>query len=227
MTVADRRLPNGAGEVLPREWFARSALDVAPDLLGRVLVHAGVAVRLTEVEAYEGQRDPGSHAYRGPTRRNQVMFGPPGHLYVYLSYGIHRCANVVCGSEGSASAVLLRAGEVVAGEELVRARREQRGRRWPHHELARGPGRLGQALDLSLSDNGMDLCTPDAATWLAAGIQRQPPAVSTGPRVGVSGPGGDAARYPWRFWIARDPSVSAYRSGNTAHVSPGHRHEAG
>ena len=98
-------------------------LEAAPRLLGAVLRHEGVAVRITEVEAYDGAHDPGSHAYRGPTRRNQVMFGPPGHLYTYFTYGMHHCANVVCGPEGRASAVLLRAGEIVDGLELARSRR--------------------------------------------------------------------------------------------------------
>lgn len=213
MTAASGWRPEDAETSLPREWFGRTALELAPELLGRVLVHDGVAVRLTEVEAYEGEQDPGSHAYRGPTPRNHVMFGRPGHLYVYLSYGIHRCANVVCGPEGRASAVLLRAGEVVAGEELVRARRERNGRQWSHHELARGPGRLGEALGLELTDNGTDVCDPGGGTWLAPGSPPPSPLVRTGPRVGVSGPGGDAGRYPWRFWVADDPSVSVYRSG--------------
>lgn len=227
MTAAARWRPDGADAVLPREWFARTAVDLAPDLLGRVLVHGGVAIRLTEVEAYEGRQDPGSHAYRGPTSRNRVMFGQPGHLYVYLSYGIHCCANLVCGTEGRASAVLLRAGEVLWGEELVRARRERSGRRWQHHELVRGPGRLGQALGLQLADNGTDLCVPGGGSWLAAGAPPVREAVTSGPRVGVSGPGGDAGRYPWRFWVAGEPSVSVYRSGGkAARVSPPRGDEA-
>ncbi len=123
----------------------RPALEVAPELLGAVLSVDGVAVRLTEVEAYEGESDPASHAWRGPTPRNAVMYGPAGRLYVYLSYGIHSCVNIVCDVEGRASAVLLRAGEVVAGEERVRTRRGA----VPHRRLASGPGNVGSALGLS------------------------------------------------------------------------------
>ena len=122
---------------LPRAFFDRPVLEVAPDLLGCHVSHAGVTVRLTEVEAYDGERDPGSHAYRGLTPRTRVMFGPPGGLYVYFSYGMHYCCNLVCGEEGRASAVLLRAGEVVEGLDLARSRRG----RAPDRGLARGPGR--------------------------------------------------------------------------------------
>src|SRR5499427_4883922 len=142
--------------LLPRDFFARPSVEVAPDLLGCVLEHqteAGlVAVRLTEVEAYAGRSDPASHAYRGKTQRNAVMFGPPGHAYVYFTYGMHFCVNMVClGEEGSASAVLLRAGAVITGEDLARARRTRgpipEGRaRIASRDLARGPARLCQAL---------------------------------------------------------------------------------
>lgn len=199
---------------LPRAFFARPVLDVAPDLLGCTVTHAGVRVRLTEVEAYAGMVDPGSHAYRGPTPRTQVMFGPAGFLYVYFTYGNHWCANLVVGEEGSASAVLLRGGEVVAGHDLARQRRAgARERDW-----ARGPGRLGQVLALGRDETGRDFCRPAigepvdlmvAAPQVAidAGLVRR------GPRVGVSGPGGDAGTYPWRFWIDGEPTVSAYRPG--------------
>ena len=141
-----------------REFFARSAVEVAPEVLGLVLEHetaAGlVAVALTEVEAYAGRSDPASHAYRGRTRRNAVMFGPPGHAYVYFTYGMHFCVNLVClGEDDSASAVLLRAGAIVAGEGLARARRSRRkpggDAAWvAARDLARGPARLCQALDI-------------------------------------------------------------------------------
>jgi DNA-3-methyladenine glycosylase len=185
---------------LERSFFDRPVLEVAPDLLGVVLSHGGVAVRLTEVEAYDGPNDPGSHAYRGRTPRNGTMFGPPGHLYVYFSYGIHWCANVVCGPEGTASAVLLRAGEVVEGMGLARKRR---GERVTARDLARGPARLTQALGLDRAHDGADLF--DGAIGLDRGDR--PEATLTGPRVGLR----DAADRPWRYWIEGDRFVSAYR----------------
>ena len=163
---------------------------MAPDLLGAVLAHDSpegrVAVRLTEVEAYEGQSDPGSHAFRGRTARTEVMFGTAGHLYLYFTYGMHWCANVVCGPEGVASAVLLRAGEVVDGAELARARRPAAR---SDRELARGPARLAQALGLDGSFNGAYVCDGGPVT-LSAGAQVPRSLVRTGPRVGVAGPGG-------------------------------------
>src|SRR5215469_4143871 len=135
-----------AGAIIPREFFSRPSTEVAPELLGCVLEHESadglVAVRLTEVEAYTGATDPASHAYRGRTTRNAVMFGPPGHAYVYFTYGMHFCVNLVCLPEGTASAVLLRAGQIVAGEDLARARRASRQASLPVRDLARGPARL-------------------------------------------------------------------------------------
>jgi DNA-3-methyladenine glycosylase len=174
-------------------------LEVAPRLLGATLRRGAVAARLTEVEAYDGPNDPGSHAYRGPTRRNAVMFGEPGHLYVYFTYGMHHCCNVVCGPPGTPSAVLLRAGEVVAGLELARSRRPRSSDR----DLARGPARLCQALAIGLDDNGADL----VGGTLTLELGEPPAAVSTGPRVGLRG----AADRPWRFWLTGHPSVSTYR----------------
>ena len=148
--------------LIPREFFARPAVQVAPELLGVVLEHqteAGlVAVELTEVEAYAGQGDPASHAYRGRTARNAVMFGPPGHAYVYFTYGMHYCVNIVC--LGPASAVLLRAGAVIAGEDLARTRRTRGSSAVPFRDLARGPARLCQALAIDRSQDGTDLCVP-------------------------------------------------------------------
>ena len=186
---------------LTRAFFARPVLQVAPDLLGAVITHAVVSVRLTEVEAYDGPNDPGSHAYRGPTPRNRTMFGPPGHLYVYFSYGIHWCANVVCGPDGTASAVLLRAGEVVAGHELARTRRGAVRDR----DLARGPARLCQALGITRDDNGVDLARGPVVLGLGEAVPDA--AVSRGPRVGLRG----APDRPWRFWITGEPTVSVYR----------------
>jgi DNA-3-methyladenine glycosylase len=140
------------GAPLGRRFFAEDVLDIAPALLGCTLSHAGVTVRLTEVEAYAGQVDPGSHAFRGPTPRTRVMFGVAGHLYVYFSYGMHWCTNVVCGPEGEASAVLLRAGEVVAGEDVAAARRAGIVRR----DWARGPARLAATLALTGEQSGLD-----------------------------------------------------------------------
>jgi DNA-3-methyladenine glycosylase len=196
---------------LPRSFFARPVLEVAPDLLGCVLTAGGVGVRLTEVEAYAGEAgDPGSHAFRGRTPRTAVMFGPPGHLYVYFTYGMHWCANVVCGREGAASAVLLRAGEVVSGHDVAAARREGvRERDW-----ARGPARLATTVALGREHNGVDACGPAEEPRLGPPPEPVDPGrVRTGPRVGVAGPGGDPAAYPWRFWLEGEPTVSAYRPG--------------
>ena len=198
---------------LPREFFARPSVEVAPALLGRHLTFGGVTVRLTEVEAYAGGLDPGSHAFRGPTPRTEPMFGPPGFTYVYFTYGHHWCVNLVVGEVGSASAVLLRAGEVLEGHELVRVRRGGvRERDW-----ARGPGRLGQALAMAREHTGRDFCRPAIGDPIDLVVSEGEPVpegdVAVGPRVGVSGPGGDGTAYPWRFWIAGDPFVSAYRPG--------------
>lgn len=184
--------------------LAAPSVEVAPRLLGARLTVRGVTVRLTEVEAYLGDRDPGSHAYRGRTRRNAVMFGPPGHLYTYFTYGMHVCANVVCSPEGTASAVLLRAGEIVDGLDLARARRTtSRG----DADLARGPARLCVALGITLADDGVSLELPDVRLELGS----PPDSWDQGPRTGVSGPGG-SSDYPWRFWLAGEPSVSPYKA---------------
>ena len=193
---------------LTRAFFAEDVLDVAPALLGCTVTHAGVTVRLTEVEAYAGVVDPGSHAYRGPTPRTRVMFGAAGHLYVYFSYGMHWCTNVVCGPDGEASAVLLRAGEVVAGDELAAARRPRMARR----DWARGPARLAATLALTGEHSGADACMPRGRVRFHAPAAHVPATrIRTGPRVGVSGAGGDAAAYPWRFWLDGEPTVSTYR----------------
>jgi DNA-3-methyladenine glycosylase len=254
---------------LGRAFFARPVLEVAPDLLGCTVTHAGVSIRLTEVEAYDGANDPGSHAFRGQTPRTRVMFGEPGGLYVYFTYGMHWCANLVCGPPGAASAVLMRAGEVVGGLEAARSRRAGVIDR----DLARGPARLAMTLALTGDQNGIDTLATDsplvmraAAGSLAdvspvtgpqsgssavtdaqpglaamtghgsgasavASTESGAPAagvsiVGTGPRVGVSGPGGEAAAYPWRFWLEGEPTVSAYRPGKLRPPKPanGSRH---
>jgi DNA-3-methyladenine glycosylase len=188
------------------EVLSGPVLQIAPRLLGAHLVHEAddgvVAVRLTEVEAYDGSDDPGSHAFRGRTRRNEVMFGPPGRLYVYFTYGMHFCCNVVCGAEGRASAVLLRAGQVVEGVDLARARRASARDR----DLARGPARLCSALGIDRTNNGAELATGPLRLSLPDSPAAQD-AVSTGPRVGLR----NGAERPWRFWLTGDPSVSAYR----------------
>ncbi len=198
--------------MVERSFLARPGLAVAPGLLGSVLRHTTsegtVAVRLTEVEAYQGAEDPGSHAFRGRTPRNEVMFGPAGHLYVYFTYGMHFCANVVCDVDGTATAVLLRAGEVVEGASLATVRRPSA--RAPR-EYARGPARLTSALGLGRAENGADLCSPGSATVLLPGPRVEAGRVRTGPRVGVSGPGGDGVAFPWRFWLDGEPTVSPYR----------------
>ena len=184
-----------------RALLERPVLEVAPLLLGAVLRHGDVACRLTEVEAYDGFHDPGSHAYRGRTPRNAVMFGPAGHLYVYFTYGMHWCANVVCGVEGVASAVLLRAGEIVEGHETARARRTAAR---TDRDLARGPARLCQALAIGRDQNGHDLTSVPLTLEPASAPPR---AVRTGPRVGLR----DAADRPWRFYLPDEPTVSTYR----------------
>jgi DNA-3-methyladenine glycosylase len=252
--------------LIPRDFFARLSVPVAPDLLGCVLEHqteAGlVAVELTEVEAYAGASDPASHAYRGKTARNAVMFGPPGHAYVYFTYGMHFCVNLVCLGNGSASAVLLRAGRIIEGEELARTRRTGgprgvRGDRSPRgktavprgvrgdgsprgktavprgvrrdgsprenkvipfRDLARGPARLCQALDIDRSLDGADVCVPESplrmrwpdASTTARSADRK---ILSGPRVGISA----AAEVPWRFWVEGEPTVSAYRPAVRRH----------
>ncbi len=179
--------------------------------------HGPVGIRLSEVEAYAGLRDPGSHAFRGVTPRTAVMFGPPGHAYVYFSYGMHHCVNVVCEPEGRAGAVLLRAGEVIHGEDQARERRDVgRTVRHPRQNLARGPARLTQALGVDLGHNGLDLCGPSAELYIEGGPAVPASRIRTGARVGVSGPGGDGTTYPWRFWIDGEPTVSTYRPGRVA-----------
>ena len=175
--------------------------EVAPRLLGAVIRHGSVAVRLTELEAYDGATDRASHAYRGPTARNAVMFGPPGHLYLYFTYGMHWAGNISCGPEGVGCGVLMRAGEVIEGLELARSRRGSASDR----NLARGPGRLTQALGLHPEHKGSDLLGDGP-------VKLEPPAelaemIMVGPRVGVS----VEADRPWRFWIGGSPFVSDYK----------------
>lgn len=221
------RAPGLAPGLVPATRAALGGLpvEVAPRLLGGVLeVTTGgetVAVRLTEVEAYHGagtgdMADPGSHARMGRTARNATMWGEPGHLYVYLSHGIHSCVNVVCGPEGTAGGILLRGAEVVRGEQAAFARRPAAT---AARDLARGPGRLGDAVGLRHPrHDGIDAVTgaaqggATARLWLPASVRAD---VVTGPRVGVAGVAGTDA-FPWRFWIAGDPTVSLFRWGRGA-----------
>jgi DNA-3-methyladenine glycosylase len=190
--------------VFDRALLARPSVEVAPLLLGAVVHGRGVSIRITEVEAYLGEVDPGSHAFRGETARNRVMYGEPGHLYTYFTYGMHVCANVVCSPTGTATAVLLRAGEVVDGLELARERRTTSR---TDADLARGPARLVVALGIALSDNGIDLESGDVTLELAG----ERASFEQGPRTGVSGAGG-TIDYPWRFWIPGDSTVSPYKA---------------
>lgn len=182
--------------------LAEPSTTVAPRLLGARLTVSGVTVRLSEVEAYAGQDDPASHAFRGRTARTATMFGPPGRVYVYFTYGMHWCVNLVCGPDGVASAVLLRAGAVVAGLPTARSRRP--GVR--DRDLARGPARLTKSLAITGADDGMSLLGRTEPR-LTLGDPLSPGSLSAGPRVGVS----SAADVPWRFWITGDPTVSGYR----------------
>ncbi|MFF5337476.1 DNA-3-methyladenine glycosylase [Streptomyces sp. NPDC013181] len=196
---------------LTRDFFDRPVLEVAPDLLGRTLVRVTpdgpIELRLTEVEAYAGEIDPGSHAFRGRTRRNEAMYGPPGHAYVYFTYGMWHCMNLVCGPEGRASGVLLRAGEIVEGAELTRKRRVSARN---DRELAKGPARLATALDIGRALDGTDAIAHEGAElYVLHGAPPPRDQVRNGPRTGV---GGDGAVHPWRYWIDGDPTVSPYRA---------------
>src|ERR1700722_20238114 len=205
---AGRRLPvvqSDVPELLPRAFFDRTATDVAPDLLGCVFWSdspAGrVAVRLVEVEAYEGTLDPASHSFRGRTARNGVMFGPPGHAYVYFTYGMHYCVNLVCRRPGDATAVLLRAGQVIEGSGLAASRRSGQRER----DLARGPGRLCQALSIDRSLDVADACAVGSPLGIGPAPEpADPAAIRTGPRIGIT----KAVDFPLRFWLAGDPYVS-------------------
>ena len=175
-------------------------------LLGCRVAAGGVVIRLTEVEAYSGVGlDAASHAHRGRTPRTEVMFGPPGYAYVYFTYGMHWCLNVVCGPEGQAGAVLLRAGEVVDGVEAARERRRVRDDR----DLARGPARLAQALGVDGRATGTSMVDGSGPVSLESPDPAPPPgvAVRCGPRVGVAA----EPDREWRFWLAGEPTVSAYR----------------
>lgn len=197
--------------------LAHPAEEVAPKLLGAMLTHetpeGTVSVNITETEAYSGTADPASHAYRGRTPRNAVMFGPAGHLYVYRFHGLHWCANIVTGADGIASAVLIRAGRVIEGEDLARTRR---GAKIESPRLARGPGNFCQALGITAEHNGTDLLA-GASVTLSEGEPVPAALIRVGPRVGVS----RAHDWQHRFCLAGDPTVSAYRLSPRAKPSAG------
>jgi DNA-3-methyladenine glycosylase len=186
---------------LPREFYAGDSRDVAPRLLGKVLVHGDLAGRIVEVEAYCGDEDPGSHAYKGETARNRTMFGPPGLLYVYFTYGMHWCANAVCGDVGWASAVLVRALRPVAGTEVMRSRRPAARR---EVDLTNGPAKLCQALAIDRAFDGADLVTADRGVTIVDDGTPPPAAVDQTTRIGLSA----GAEHPWRWYVADDPYVS-------------------
>jgi DNA-3-methyladenine glycosylase len=195
--VASRHRP------LPRRFYDRDARDVAPELLGKVLVHGGRRGRIVEVEAYVGDgTDPGSHAHRGRTRRNATMFGPPGHLYVYFTYGMHWCCNAVCDPDGTASAVLLRAVEPLAGRDEMRTARPAARR---DTDLASGPAKLCQAFGITGIHDGVDLVRPPAGGIAVVDDGVAPPdapVVTT--RIGLSA----GAELPWRWYVAGNANVS-------------------
>lgn len=186
---------------VPRRFLDRDALEVAPQLLNKILAVGDRSIRIVEVEAYRGAEDPASHAHRGPTPRTEIMFGPPGHLYVYLSYGIHWCTNIVCGPDGVAGAVLLRAGIPLTGIEDQRNARPAARR---DVDLANGPGKLTQALGIDDRHRDLDLCGPASPVLLLDDGTPPPTAPDAGPRVGIS----TAVDLPWRFSVPGDPHRS-------------------
>ena len=201
--LAGSEQPAAGALIADRSWFDRPALEVAPALLGMELIHetpdGRIAGRLVEVEAYQGPEDLAAHSSRGRTPRNAVMFGAPGHLYVYLIYGLHLCANVVCGPGAKPEAVLLRAAEITSGLELARRLRGD----VPERRLAAGPGNLGAAFALARGLDGADLLA--GPIRLAHG--KPPTRIERSPRIGVDYAGEWAAR-PMRFSIADDPHRS-------------------
>ena len=206
---------------LPRAFYDRPTLDVASDLLGKVLVHDRRGVRtsgaIVEVEAYIGESDPACHAAPGPTRRNEPLYGPPGHAYVYLNYGIHSLVNVVTQASGSPAAVLIRALDPLEGIEVMRRRRarQMKGRRrsverseWSSHELCRGPGNLTMAMGITLAENRVDLL--GSRLFIEdRGIRLGP--LAWGPRIGIR----VGTEHPWRVCVAGHPAVSGSNSKET------------
>lgn len=192
---------------LPRSFFERPARELAPLLLGCFLVAGEVVVRITEVEAYDGEADPGSHAYRGKTKRNATMYGEAGHFYVYRHMGLHSCCNIVASTRDHANGVLIRAGEVVAGQDVARARRQAAGVTRKDTDLAQGPGRLTVVLGITYLDDGLDLCAPDSPIYLAD-RPAPPERTAFGPRIGLRAEATDPEHLHLRYFIPGDPTVS-------------------
>jgi len=191
----------GAVSRLDRDFYARSPLEVAPELLNKILVAPGASGRIVEVEAYTGADDPASHTFRGETPRNRTMFGPAGLLYVYFTYGMHWCANAVCGPPGDGVAVLIRALEALDGLDLMRYRRIAARR---DRDLCNGPAKLCQALAISGDHDGVDLTAPEGGLWIGHDGVEPPTAPAVGPRVGIS----RATDRPYRWWIPGNEYVS-------------------
>jgi DNA-3-methyladenine glycosylase len=202
------------GAVVGRSFYARDPLLVAPELLGKLLVRGGRRARIVEVEAYRGSTDAASHAYRGPRPRSATMFGPPGHLYVYFTYGMYFCSNIVCRLDGDAGAVLLRAAAAVAGvEAIVESRLRHRARHGgslrADAQLLSGPARLCQGFGIDRSFDGIDLTDPGSELVVVDDGTPPPPTPAIGPRIGLGAKVGSAAELPWRFFVPGDPHVSA------------------
>ena len=190
---------------MARSFFAADSRDLAPLLLNKVLVRGGRSGRIVEVEAYAGSADPASHAFRGRTARNATMFGPPGHLYVYFTYGMHFCANVVCGPDGEASAVLLRGLTPLTGLDEMRVARGPAAR--ADGDLCNGPGKLCQALGLDRDHDGADLVTGDRGVTLVDDGTAPPEVAGVSGRIGIS----VAAEVPWRFYVPDAVGISRRR----------------
>jgi DNA-3-methyladenine glycosylase len=202
--------PSLPSNVVERSFYEGGSVEVAPLVLNKLLARLDsrgrvlIAGRVVEVEAYRGSEDPASHAFKGPTRRNAVMFGPPGHLYVYFTYGMHWCANLVCSPEGTAQAVLLRALSPVSGSDVMRA---ARGEKVSDRNLLSGPARLCQAFSIKGGYDGADLVTGDMGLVLLDDGVAVPEHPAKSPRVGIT----QAADVEWRFFVPGDPNVSKGR----------------
>ena len=199
------------GRVVERSFYEGDSLEVAPRLLNKLLARCDVAGRVVEVEAYHGADDPASHAFRGPTARNRTMFGPPGRLYVYFTYGMHFCANVVTGPQGVGQAVLLRALAPVEGLDAMRARRYGGSEKKPgaDSDLLSGPARLCQGLGITRVDDGADLVGGDRGIVLLDDGVPPPDRPGTSGRVGIR----LGTEAQWRWWVAGEPNVSKGRPG--------------